>query len=136
MIQRCYDEKFVYYKYYGGKGVVVCKEWKDDYNIFLNWAKNNGWAKGLQLDKDTKGNGMIYSPETCRFITREENCKNKSDRIKYNYNGEDITISEISKITGIPYGTIYHRVNVYKMDINDAAKKIEGRYMFRKIKNI
>jgi len=136
MIQRCYDKNFVNYKYYGGKGVIVCDEWKNDYNLFLNWAKLNGWSEGMQLDKDIKGNGMIYSPESCCFVSRKDNCKNKSNIIRYNYNGQYLTISEISKITGISYGTIYHRVNVYNMDINDASKKIEGRYIFRKSKSI
>ena len=131
MLQRCYDKGFINYKYYGGKGITVCDNWKNDYNLFLNWAKSNGWAEGMQLDKDIKGNGMIYSPETCCFINRKENNDNKSNTIKYNYNGEMLTIPQISKITGVPHGTIYHRVNVYNMPIEEAAKKSKTRYMFR-----
>ncbi len=73
MIRRCYNPKSANYKFYGAKGVSVCDEWKNNYESFINWALQNGWGEGLVLDKDIKGNGSIYSPETCSFVTRQEN---------------------------------------------------------------
>lgn len=72
MMRRCYDETSFGYSYYGGKGVSVCKEWHD-YQKFLNWALENGWEIGLQLDKDKKGTGLLYCPEYCCFLTAKEN---------------------------------------------------------------
>lgn len=78
MINRCYDVNHKGYKYYGAKGVRVCKKWKNNPNVFVKWAEENGWKKGLQLDKDIKGNGKLYSPRTCIFVTHYVNLMNRS----------------------------------------------------------
>lgn len=72
MMRRCYDKTSSGYSYYGGRGVTVCPEWHD-YEKFMNWALSSGWAIGLQLDKDKLGDGSIYSPQTCIFLTPKEN---------------------------------------------------------------
>ena len=81
MMNRCYRKSNVAYKYYGGAGITVCDEWKNNYQNFLDWSLANGWEEGLHLDKDIKG-GKIYSPQTCSWVTREENMKNRSCSIK------------------------------------------------------
>lgn len=76
IIQRCYDEKSPVYKYYGLKGVVLCKEWRHNAPVFVLWALNNGYKEGLQIDRiDNNGN---YTPDNCRFVTRKENMRNTS----------------------------------------------------------
>lgn len=64
MMRRCYNEKSVAYKDYGAKGITVCDEWHDR-EKFRKWAKENGYVKGLRLERiDTKGN---YEPANCIF---------------------------------------------------------------------
>lgn len=92
MISRCYDHKAANYKFYGGKGVVVCERWlcfenflEDVINIpgYYDWLNNPG---EYQLDKDKYQDGIaisnkIYSPETCCFIKKIENlCIMNKDR--------------------------------------------------------
>jgi len=72
MMRRCYDQKSTGYLYYGGRGVSVCEDWHD-YQKFLDWALMNGWEEGLQLDKDKKGDGLLYCPDFCCFLTPKEN---------------------------------------------------------------
>lgn len=81
MISRCYNKKHKSYKDYGGRGITVCKEWKEkkDYKglkAFVKWALNNGWKKGLELDRiNTKKDS--YCLEKCRFITKKKNLGRK-----------------------------------------------------------
>lgn len=64
MMRRCYNEKCVTYAYYGAKGITVYEEWHKREN-FVRWAKENGYKKGLRLERiDGKGN---YEPNNCRF---------------------------------------------------------------------
>lgn len=42
MMNRCYLKSLKSYAGYGGRGVVVCEEWKNDYGSFLNWSLVNG----------------------------------------------------------------------------------------------
>lgn len=88
MNRRCYNKSYSNYKNYGGRGITVCKEWKKDAWNFFNWARANGYKKGLQLDR--KDNDKGYSPENCRFVTSSVNSQNTrllSSRNKSGYRG-------------------------------------------------
>ena len=74
MIGRCHVPTHPNYNWYGSKDIVVCEEWRNSAQSFIEWALANGWKRGLDLDKDTlvKGN-KVYSPNTCKFIPHREN---------------------------------------------------------------
>ena len=86
MKQRCYNIHNPGYPAYGGRGIRVCDEWKDDFKSFCEWAWNHGYKDsppdadrvwryhhGLSIDRIDRNKG--YSPENCQWITMEENCK-------------------------------------------------------------
>lgn len=87
MIDRCYNPKNKAYNNYGAKGIVVCDRWKR-FDYFMEDAVNvPGYNKEriengeLCLDKDIIDRSkMIYSPETCSFVTRSENSKEANKR--------------------------------------------------------
>jgi hypothetical protein len=76
MHQRCENPKSRDFKWYGAKGVTVCKEWAlTNYPAFKEWALNNGYRPGLTIDRiDPTGD---YSPSNCRWITIQEQQRNK-----------------------------------------------------------
>jgi len=76
MLRRCYDRQSVSFRRYGGRGIAVCDEWRNDRMAFVRWAQEHGHRQGLQIDRiDNDGN---YCPENCRFVTRAENQRNTS----------------------------------------------------------
>lgn len=71
MLQRCYNSNNPKWNIYGGKGIKVCDEWISDYEIFKEWAYNNGYKDGLTIDRiDSNKN---YEPSNCQWITLSEN---------------------------------------------------------------
>ncbi|MBN2293007.1 MAG: helix-turn-helix domain-containing protein [Pirellulales bacterium] len=74
MKHRCYNPRHNSYSRYGGRGIEICEEWLFDENQFYQWAINNGYEKGLQIDRIDNSKG--YAPENCRFVTPAQNQHN------------------------------------------------------------
>lgn len=95
MKTRCYNINHERYYCYGGKGVVVCDEWKDNFINFKEWAFSNGYNDSLTIDRiDSDGN---YEPSNCRWISKSLN-------------------NEYSNHTGEKYKAISPDGNVYILD--------------------
>ena len=63
------------YTDYGGRGITICEEWKNDFMPFYNWAMSNGYSDELTIDRiDNDGN---YCPENCRWVTQTMQCRNQ-----------------------------------------------------------
>lgn len=94
MKYRCYSATCRAYKNYGGRGIKVCGEWKNDFINFYNWAINNGYKDDLTIDRiDNDGN---YEPNNCRWITKSENTSIANhERPKYSKKVICVETSEI-----------------------------------------
>lgn len=108
---RCYNVKNKAYHNYGGRGVVVCNEWKNDFTAFYLWAMSNGYKKGLQIDKDIKGDGLLYSPQTCIFVTPKVNSNNRRSNVYIDFNNDSKTISQWADKIGIPMKILHQRLS-------------------------
>ena len=75
MKDRCYRPKNTCYKYYGGRGITICDEWRNDFSTFHNWALANGYREDLTIDR--KDNDKGYSPENCRWVDRKTQIENR-----------------------------------------------------------
>jgi hypothetical protein len=118
---RCYDCKNISYKYYGLKGIKMCKEWLEDFKSFYNWAISSGWEKRMQIDRrDYKGD---YEPNNCRIVTPEYNNRNKSDNRILEFNGEKMCVSEWAKKVGISRSLISDRINKLNWSVEDSLTK-------------
>lgn len=68
------------YKYYGERGIKMCKEWRDDYAAFRKWALTNGYDDqaprcSCTIDRiDVNGN---YEPDNCRWVGMDVQNRNK-----------------------------------------------------------
>lgn len=87
MKYRCYDKRSKDYRFYGDRGISVCKEWLESFEAFYNWAISNGYKKGLSIDRiDSSKN---YCPDNCRFILMADQGKDTRKCKKIFYNGKE-----------------------------------------------
>lgn len=108
MIDRCTLPTKSNFKHYGGRGIKVCDEWKDEYLTFYEWAIANGYQEGLQLDRiDNDGD---YCPGNCRWADKVTQENNKRTNHRIEFNGENHTVTEWARIKGLRKGTILGRI--------------------------
>ena len=96
-------------KYYKNRGIKVCKEWKD-VRDFIRWAKENGFKKGLEIDRIDNNKG--YSPENCRFVNRIHQMRNTSRNNKIRRSDGKMfnTLIEASESLNKPYQTLQYAI--------------------------
>lgn len=95
MKARCFNKNNANFPRYGGRGITVCEEWKDDFSSFSSWAYSNGYSDELSIDRiDFDGN---YCPENCRWATLTEQNNNKSNNFYITENGRTQTLAEWCK---------------------------------------
>lgn len=79
MKQRCNNPNNKDCEYYGGRGIRICDEWSD-VETFYSWAMGSGYREGLTIDRiDPNGN---YCPENCRWITIQDQQRNRRPQKK------------------------------------------------------
>lgn len=101
MKQRCLTPTNKDYYLYGGRGITVCNEWKNDFFAFNSWAESNGYAKGLMLDRiDNNGN---YCPENCRWATPIEQANNKRTNKWITLDNQTKTLKTWCNELNLPY---------------------------------
>ena len=100
------------YLYYGGRGITICDEWKNDFMSFYDWAMSNGYSDELSIDRvDNNGN---YCPENCRWSTHIMQCRNRG-----------ITKNNTSGYKGVSYRK---DIKKYQVEINVNKKRVRLGY--------
>lgn len=109
MKARCYNPNADRYERYGGRGIQVCEEWKNHSFLFEQWAMENGYKRGLTIDRID--NNADYSPDNCRFVTMSENNKNKRNNILIKINEDKpICLKDYCKKYHFSYLAIIQRL--------------------------
>ena len=117
MKRRCYLKTCKDYYNYGARGIRVCERWIDSFENFLEDVGKKP-SKDHSMDRiDPDGD---YSPTNCRWANSLTQSQNRRFLKRYNYKGEMLLISEISRLSGIKSTTIHQRIHQYKWPLERA----------------
>lgn len=120
MKARCYNAKVKEYNLYGGRGIEVCNEWKNNYMSFYNWALSNGYDENAKykectIDRiDVNGN---YEPSNCRWVNSTIQSKNKRINFLVTYKNETHCLKDWSEILNINYSVLHKRLKYLKWSV-------------------
>ena len=120
MKTRCYNSGRPGYKYYGGRGIGVCRRWLDDFFAFVADMGEKP-SPAHQIDRiDPDGD---YCPENCRWVLPVTQQRNRRKHLFLTHNGETLPCSVWSERTGIPKDTLRKRVTLHGMSHEDAITR-------------
>ncbi len=114
MIERCEKPTDNAYPRYGGRGITICREWRNDFQAFCKWAWENGYDPKLApmdctIDRiDNDGN---YEPNNCRWISNREQARNRSDNRVLTFNGKTMVLTDWAKLLDMPKSTLRKRLD-------------------------
>jgi hypothetical protein len=107
MKNRCYNPRYKEYRYYGGRGIKVCKRWVNSFNNFLlDMGKRLSNRHSLDRFPDNNGN---YKPSNCRWATKKEQSINRRSAVVIRYGGQVLSLSDFLITNGISAATFYRR---------------------------
>lgn len=108
LIRRCTDPKATRYRDWGGRGITVCAEWRHDFPAFLAHV---GPRPSPRHSIDRIDNTRGYEPGNVRWSDLSHQGRNKRSNRLVTHAGETRTVAEWSEVTGIPYHTLYCRLD-------------------------
>lgn len=108
MISRCTYKSHNAYPGYGGRGITVCERWQK----FENFYADMGDAPTPQHSLDRIDNDGPYSPENCRWATREEQSNNTRANHYITLDEERLTVMQAARRSGIKFHTLERRLRL------------------------
>lgn len=115
---RCLNSSYKEYHLYGGRGIEMCDEWKNNFMEFYNWAINNGYSDNLSIDRIDVNKD--YTPSNCRWATVKEQANNKRNNINITINGKTQTLAQWCEELDLNYCTVRNRIKNLGWDYLEA----------------
>jgi len=127
---RCYNKNGQRYKYYGGRGIQVCPEWRGP-NNFKTFLQDMGEPPSTTHSLDRIDNSLGYSKANCRWATKTEQVRNSSQVNLVTINQETLPLSVWSLKLGFGRSNLGIRLNRSKKKNKDitATQIVEAAYL-------
>ena len=105
--QRCHNQNYHGYRLYGGRGIRVALEWRNDFTAFL---AHIGRRPSLKHSIDRIDNARGYEPGNVRWATRIMQARNRRTNRVIEVNGVRRVLAEWAEVTGLKGKTIEARL--------------------------
>ena len=107
MKRRCLDKAFQDYRNYGGRGIIVCDRWKQSFPAFLEDMGPRPFPKATI---ERINNDGPYSPENCRWASKQEQAQNTRRSRMLTYNGETLSVTNWARRLSVPPYLLFERL--------------------------
>lgn len=104
--ERCYNPNCERYPQYGGRGIGMCDEWKNDLSAFVR--DMGRCPRGMSLDRIDPNKG--YEPGNCRWATNHEQARTRTDNVLVRHGNRTMVLKDFAKEVGVSYKSLHHRM--------------------------
>jgi hypothetical protein len=115
---RCNNPNHKQYKDYGGRGIIISKEW----NNFINFYTDMGDCP-TNHSIDRIDNNLGYNKDNCKWSTKKEQTRNRRNTIIVTYKDETKPLAVFCEQLGLNYDTVRQRLFKQKWSIEEAFNK-------------
>jgi hypothetical protein len=115
MIRRCRDQNYKDYKYYGGRGIIVCERWHSFENFYADMGER---PPGMTLDR--VNTDLQYNKQNCRWADHTTQMNNTRRNRYLTYRGVTLTMSQWAKQANISYTVLRARLNLLRWPLGRA----------------
>ena len=115
MKARCFNRSHPFYRYYGGRGIRICKRWLRFENFFEDMGEH---PKGQTLERIKNNRG--YAPGNCRWASRGDQVRNRRNNIRLSFEGRSMCLAEWAHAIGMKPHTLFCRIRVSGWSIERA----------------
>lgn len=106
MRQRCLNPNATGYENYGGRGIAVCAEWKNDFGRFYADMGPRPSPKHMIERSD---NDQGYSKANCVWASRKEQMMNRRNVVFIEHDGKRMTATDWARSLGLSHVTVMRR---------------------------
>jgi hypothetical protein len=99
MIKRCYKQSESNYPRYGGRGIAVCREWRESFEAFER-DMGASYAPGLSIER--RDNDGPYASWNCRWATDDEQRRNTRRNVWLEFRGVRMVAADWADALGMP----------------------------------
>lgn len=108
MRDRCSNPKARAFRFYGARGIRVCRRWQQFSNFYADMGPRPSPAHSIDRKNPFRG----YYKSNCRWATDAEQGQTRRTLRRFNFKGKKHTLKELETLTGIPVRVLYDRIHV------------------------
>lgn len=105
MRRRCNNPNDISYKFYGARGIKVCKRWDSFENFLADMGKRPSNKYSIERKKVNKD----YSPSNCYWVINTRQNRNRRDTVYITYQGKKLAMVDWADLLGIKQSTFRRR---------------------------
>lgn len=107
MRQRCLNKNNPAYKYYGGRGIVICSRWGKYENFLIDMGRKPNEEYSIERKDNNKG----YSHDNCKWATKEEQANNRRSNKLISHKGKTLTLARWAKDNNMTISQLWRRLD-------------------------
>lgn len=120
---RCENPNDPKFDNYGGRGIIMCQEWRESFETFLR--DMGECPPRMTLDRvNVDGH---YEPRNCRWTSHRQQARTRTNNVLVEYEGRHVILKDFAALVGVNYKALHARVKYRGQSPVDAATQLKSQ---------